>query len=84
MLHFCRDPAFGGDLIEGYKPVLPNEKNFLDVTNDGLVLGQSPFDATMHFMDYIVAKGVRLLRDNERDSPTPEFDLVCHKLKNKL
>lgn len=83
-MHLCRDPAFGGDLIEGYKPVGPNKKHFLDVTNEGLVLGQSPSGASVFFMDYIVAKGIRLLRDNERDPPTPEFDLACQKLKKKL
>lgn len=74
------DPAFGEDPIAGYNPVRPNEVNFLDVTKSGLSLGQSPNGQSAQFMDYIVTEATRLIRENENELPTPEFELVCQKL----
>lgn len=53
-----------------------NEINFLDVTNDGLYVGRSPNGENEMFMDYVVARGTKLIQENDIP-PTPEFQLVC-------
>lgn len=39
---FFRDPTHKNDLISGFHPILNDDINFLDITNDGLQLGLNP------------------------------------------
>lgn len=78
-----RDPAHDGDPIDGLVPVKANELNFVDVTPNGLALGRSPNGEKIVFMDRIVTESERLIKENEKAFPTPEFDLVCAKI-NKI
>lgn len=69
--------------IQGHKPVRPHEINFLDVTNGGLFLGQWPNGINENFTDYIVAKAIQLMRENEKSPSMTAFERVCQKLKNQ-
>lgn len=69
--------------MDGFIPVKPDEINFLDVTNDGLVVGRSPNGESEQFVDYVVEKATKLLKEHE-EPPTPEFDVVCSILNQNV
>lgn len=55
----------------------------MDVTDDNLVFGRSPNGFNEEFMDYIVEKTTIPVAINEKDPPTPEFELVCDKINER-
>lgn len=65
----------------GSAPVEESEVKFIDVTEDGLSLGRFPNGQNVKFMDYIVEEVNRLMAQNEREPPTPEFEISCQKLQ---
>lgn len=75
---FSRNPAFDGDLIEGYKPVKPNEINFLEVSDNGLSLGKWPNHQSFWFVQNIIRDTYRLMAENENVHPKSEYEKTCH------
>lgn len=80
LFYLHRDPGAGGDLIQGYRPVKLSEVNFLDVSRDGLSVGRWPNGYSSVFLDFVIPDVIQLISENESEPPTPEFDIVCHKL----
>lgn len=78
-----RKPSIDGDPIDGFKPILPNEVNFLDVTNGGLFLGKSPNDLIAAFLDRVLAKASKLIAENNRIPQMTEFEYACDKIRQK-
>lgn len=64
-----RSPTFNGDPIEGFEPVHEKALKFLDVTNDGLALGESPNGNRTLFLENMVQEAMRLVETN-RDAPS--------------
>lgn len=59
-----------------------NELNFLDVTNDGLVLGNMPNGNRIKFLEYIVEESKRRV-DEHGDTPTQtDPERHCTELKH--
>lgn len=58
--HFSR-PTINGMPVEGYKPVRRRKINFLDVTNDALIIGQAPKNNAVHFWKRIMRKAESLV-----------------------
>lgn len=56
----CRRPAIAGMPLEGYKPISNDEINFLDITNDGLMLGQSPNLRSSTLLDDVFVKAMQI------------------------
>lgn len=54
-----RKPTISGSLLADYKPIRENEVNFLDVTNDGLVIGISPNRRSNRFLSKIFAEAMQ-------------------------
>lgn len=59
MFVYCRHTA-------GFKPILNNEINFLDVTNDGLKPGKNPNQAANQLWENIEEKLYKYM-DSDRD-----------------
>lgn len=55
-----RRPTTKGMPLKGYKPIRGDEINFLDVTNDGLMLGQSPNKRSCNFLDGVFADAMHI------------------------
>lgn len=62
-------PAVEGNPIKGFKPVSANEINFLNITNEGLIMGKSPYNERIQFIDYVIKEAKRLIKAHG-DTPT--------------
>lgn len=63
-----RKPAVEGNPIKGFKPVQPNEFNFLNITKDGLQLGVSPNGQNFKFIDNFISEA-KYLVEKHGDAP---------------
>lgn len=52
-----------GEPISGYEPIHGSEMNFLDITNNGLFLGQSPNERSMNLVDELIAEAKSFMKD---------------------
>lgn len=61
-------PTVGGYPVKGFQPVRINEKNFLNITKDGLFVGKDQSDERINFYDYFILEVKRLV-DAHGDTP---------------
>lgn len=76
-----RNPAVDGCPIAGFKPAQGDELNFLDITNDGLVLGRNPSGDLMDFVRYFRRESLRLITKHGDLPKKNEFDRLCKEFR---
>lgn len=60
-----------------------NEINFLDVTNDGLVVGKSPNGNRIEFLESIINRAKKLIAENEDLPMKSTIQLKCEALSEE-
>lgn len=63
--------------MKGFEPVNIDKLNFLDITNDGLIIGQSPNGNMKEFIDYARNKAEKLLREHDELFDDDPLEVFC-------
>lgn len=72
-----RTPSVKGHPVKDFKPFQLNDFNFLNITQDGLIMGKSPNNQRTEFYDYFIAEAKRLVEAHGDEPKQTAIERFC-------
>lgn len=76
---FYRKPSINGHPVKDFEPYRLNDFNFLNITQEGLIMGKSTNIRRVEFYDYFKAEAKRLVEAHGDEPKQTIIDQFCER-----